>query len=74
MQLVKMLNRMKSFDEKEDFCKKFPFHRRGFESMDRENRKVKFEWSMKIAGEWGTKNRVQIRMSPKLNTDICCQY
>ena len=43
MQLVEMLKRIKSFDEKEDFCKKVPFHRRGFESMDGENRKVKFE-------------------------------
>lgn len=30
MQLVKMLNQMEPFDEKEDFCKKFPFHRREF--------------------------------------------
>ena len=43
MQLVEMLNRMKSFDEKEDFCKKFPFHRRELEPMNGENRKVKFE-------------------------------
>ena len=43
MQLVEMLKRMKSFDEKEDFCKKFPFHRKGLEPMNGENRKVKFE-------------------------------
>ena len=74
MQLVEMLNRMKSFDEKEDFCKNFPFHRRELEPMNGEYGKVKFEWSMKKAGEWDTKNRVQIRMFPKLNTDIYCQY
>ena len=43
MQLVKMLNQMEHFDEKEDFCKKFPFHRKGLEPMNGENRKVKFE-------------------------------
>ena len=43
MQLVEMLKRMKSFDEKEDFCKKFPFNRRGLEPVNGENRKVKFK-------------------------------
>ena len=74
MQLVEMLKRMKSFDEKEDFCKKIPFHRRGLEPMNGEYGKVKFEWSMKMAGEWDKKNRVQTWMFPKLNTDIYCQY
>ena len=31
--------------------------------MNGEYGKVKFEWSMKMAGEWDTKNRVQIRPS-----------
>ena len=40
--------------------------------MNGEYGKVKFEWSMKMAGEWDTKNRVQIRMFPKLNTGMIC--
>ena len=40
--------------------------------MNGEYGKVKFERSMKMAGEWDTKNRVQIRMFPKLNTGKFC--